>query len=104
MKNTIVMKFGGSSVANAERIIAVAEIISSFHKKDDIVVIVSALQGTTDKLIVIFNKYKSGQGNEAQTDIQNLYEHHLQVLDGLRLPSSRYTDIKRKLSELFGLL
>ena len=50
--NTIVMKFGGSSVADNERLKLVAEkIINMYEKGNKIVVIVSAQGKTTDRLI-----------------------------------------------------
>lgn len=51
-KGLIVQKFGGSSVANAERIQNVAKRVVSYRKKGyDLVVVVSALGDTTDELI-----------------------------------------------------
>lgn len=48
----IVKKFGGSSVANAERVFNVANrIIEDYKKGNDIVVVVSAQGDTTDDLI-----------------------------------------------------
>lgn len=48
----IVKKFGGSSVANAERVFNVANIITNDYKKgNDVVVVVSAQGDTTDDLI-----------------------------------------------------
>lgn len=50
--DTIVMKFGGSSVANNERLKIVAnKIIDLYNKNNNIVVILSAQGKTTDKLI-----------------------------------------------------
>lgn len=50
--DTIVLKFGGSSVANNERLKIVAEkIIQLYEKKHNIVVVVSAQGKITDKLI-----------------------------------------------------
>lgn len=50
-KPIVVLKFGGSSVANIERIKAVADrIIASNPQKNDLVVVVSALGDTTDEL------------------------------------------------------
>ena len=50
--DTIVMKFGGSSVANNERLKLVADrIIDLYDKDNNIVVILSAQGKTTDKLI-----------------------------------------------------
>lgn len=48
----IVQKYGGSSVANAERINRVAErIVASRRSGDDVVVVVSAMGDTTDELL-----------------------------------------------------
>ena len=48
----IVKKFGGSSVANAERVMNVARIVTEDYKKgNDVVVVVSAQGDTTDDLI-----------------------------------------------------
>lgn len=48
----IVQKFGGSSVANAERVMNVARIVTDTYKQgNDVVVVVSAQGDTTDDLI-----------------------------------------------------
>jgi len=50
-KKIIVQKYGGSSVANVERIKAVAERIVSYKNKNtDVAVVVSAMADTTDDL------------------------------------------------------
>lgn len=56
-KGLVVQKFGGSSVANVERIQNVAERVVSYRKKGcDVVVVVSALGDTTDELIALADK------------------------------------------------
>ncbi len=53
-KKLIVQKFGGSSVANVERIQNVAKRVADYKKKgNDVVVVVSALGDTTDELITL---------------------------------------------------
>ena len=48
----VVQKFGGSSVANAERVFNVARTITDTYKNgNDVVVVVSAQGDTTDDLI-----------------------------------------------------
>ena len=55
--DTIVMKFGGSSVANNDRLKLVAQkIIDMYNKENNIVVILSAQGKTTDKSIIEENK------------------------------------------------
>ena len=52
MENLIVQKYGGTSVGSFERIEAVADNIANTHKKgNDVVVVLSAMAGETDKLI-----------------------------------------------------
>ncbi len=54
---TIVMKFGGTSVGNTERINKVAErIIKAKESGDNVVVVVSAMGHTTDELIELSKK------------------------------------------------
>lgn len=53
----IVQKFGGSSVANAERVMNVARIVTDTYKAgNDVVVVVSAQGDTTDDLIAKANE------------------------------------------------
>lgn len=63
----IVKKFGGSSVASAEKIIAVAQRILSDKKPDDqIVVVVSAMGDTTDDLISLAKQIAENPYNYAR--------------------------------------
>lgn len=53
----IVQKFGGSSVANAERVYNVAEIVTkTYSQGNDVIVVVSAQGDTTDDLIAKANE------------------------------------------------
>lgn len=57
MGRLIVQKYGGSSVANPERIKNVAKRVAAYRKKgNDLVVVVSALGDTTDELIELAAK------------------------------------------------
>ena len=52
MKKTVVLKFGGSSVADNEKLEIVADkILELYHNNQNIVVVVSAQGKTTDRLI-----------------------------------------------------
>jgi aspartate kinase len=50
-KQTIVLKFGGASVASTEQFAKIAEIISQRHRLYRVVVVVSAMGDTTDQLL-----------------------------------------------------
>ena len=68
-KKLIVQKFGGSSVANVERIQNVAKRVSLYRKKGhDLVVVVSALGDTTDELIDLANKINT-EPSEREMDM-----------------------------------
>jgi aspartate kinase len=68
-RRLIVQKFGGSSVANVERIQNVAKrVVSYAKKKNDLVVVVSALGDTTDELIELAAKI-SAEPPEREMDM-----------------------------------
>lgn len=70
MEPIIVLKFGGSSVADNEKLKIVADkIIDLYNKKNNIVVVLSAQGKTTDKLI-----------NEAKELSPNNYNRELDIL------------------------
>ena len=47
----VIQKFGGTSVGSVERIAAVAELVKNSSQKNNIVVVVSAMSGETNRLI-----------------------------------------------------
>ena len=51
MTDIIVQKFGGTSVGSDERISAVAQIIKNAKKENQVIVVVSAMSGETNRLI-----------------------------------------------------
>ena len=51
MADIIVQKFGGTSVGSDERISAVAQIIKNAKKDNQVIVVVSAMSGETNRLI-----------------------------------------------------
>jgi aspartate kinase len=65
----IVQKYGGTSVANVDRIKAVAErVVRTAKDGHKVVVVVSAMAGETDKLIALANKIASNP-NEREMDL-----------------------------------
>lgn len=79
----IVMKFGGSSVADAGRIKGVVEIVRARRARRPIVV-VSALRGVTDDLITLANEALKGRGDL----FDKVRQRHLELLAGLDLPAN----------------
>ena len=62
----VVMKFGGTSVANIERIRNVSKIISEYYKNYKIVVVLSAMSGATNNLQNLIDNisYSSSEEND----------------------------------------
>jgi len=68
-KGLVVQKYGGSSVANVERIQKVAQRVVGYHKKGyELVVVVSALGDTTDELIQLADKINA-EPSEREMDM-----------------------------------
>ena len=80
----IIMKFGGSSVADEQKINNVAEIVKT-KAAENPVVIVSALGGVTDSLI---KAAKLAQSSDWKETAQKVISRHRNVLHSLRLESS----------------
>lgn len=77
-----VLKFGGSSVKNAENINKVIAIVSEKVKKDQTIVVVSALGGITD-ILLLCSKLAS-EGNETYKEkLLEAEQRHLQTVKDL---------------------
>lgn len=91
----IVMKFGGSSVANAERIKHVASIIKSYSERKPIVVL-SAMGDTTDHLLAAADE--AVQGKVALSRIEKLHKATAEEL------GVSFSEVQPLLEELKTLL
>lgn len=82
----IVHKFGGTSVGDAGRIASVAEIIAAGHASGPVAVVVSAVRGTTDRLIAGARAAAAGQARAAEETREWIESRHrpliLELLGG----------------------
>lgn len=93
----IVMKFGGTSVADAARIKTVADIIKSRLKEKPIIVC-SATAGTTDKLIEMAGiAFKGESTKDIQTELK---EKHDKIIKDLGIKEGLIDNIFDEISEL----
>ncbi len=77
-----VLKFGGTSVANAENISKVVDIVKSYVQKDKTIVVVSALGGITDLLLTA--AAMAADGDEAYKEKLSIVEQrHLDTVKHL---------------------
>ena len=75
-----VLKFGGTSVGNAQRMKDVAKLINDGEKK---IVVLSAMSGTTNTLVEIsdyFYKKNADGANEIINQLANQYRKHVEEL------------------------
>ena len=97
-----VLKFGGSSVGSAEAINQMVTIVSARLKQDKTIVVVSAMSGVTDQLLMLAQT--AAQGNEAyKTIIQNIEQKHLdivRVLLPIQQQSGTLSLVKQLINEL----
>ena len=97
-----VLKFGGTSVANAENINKVIEIIRESCKKDRTIVVVSALGGITDALLQC-GILAASEDESYKEKLQAIEQRHLETVKSL-IPithqSSALSLVKKRCNEL----
>ncbi|KAF8690731.1 hypothetical protein HU200_041112 [Digitaria exilis] len=98
---TVVMKFGGSSVASAERMREVADLILSFPEERPVVVL-SAMGKTTNKLLMAGEKAVAcGVTNVSElNELSFVKELHLGTVDQLGLDKSIICGLLDELEQL----
>ncbi|MEJ7619113.1 MAG: aspartate kinase, partial [Pyrinomonadaceae bacterium] len=80
-KRLQVMKFGGTSVGNAECIRRAAEIIASAAASASVVVVVSAMSGVTNRLIETAHAAARGDSEAPENTARHLLEQHREAID-----------------------
>ncbi len=80
----IVVKFGGSSLAGAQRMLAAARIVAWHRRSEPVVCVVSAMAGVTDQLITIATQALAGSSawREMYADLRAWHEEARAALAG----------------------
>ncbi|MEM4417283.1 MAG: aspartate kinase, partial [Nitrososphaerota archaeon] len=84
----LVMKFGGTSLSEAERMIKSAEIVSSYARNNELVVVCSAAGDVTDKLLEIVEKARRGRAEDVErihTYLESLHRGLLEAVGDVRV-------------------
>ena len=76
----IVMKFGGSCLQNRESYLQIINIVNKYMKSTQVLIVVSAIQGITNKLIEFYEKSCSEENN-CDPLIEEIYNMHIQLVD-----------------------
>ena len=82
-KRLIVMKFGGTSVGNAERFRQCAEIVGQAAKRDRVVVVVSAMAGVTDLIFKTIEAARHGDSAATRTHLEKFESVHRELISDL---------------------
>jgi aspartate kinase len=99
-KEVLAFKFGGSSLFGAERMLHAANLVRDAALDSQVVVVVSAMKGVTDRLLAIARSLEAGCRTDARRDAEQLLRLHLQVLRDLQLDSQEHQRVERELHSL----
>ena len=96
-----IMKFGGTSVGDATRIRKVIEIIREAAREGDVVVVVSAMSGVTNRLIEAASQAEAGNRDAVDAIFQELRDRHSVAVSGLIHSVEIRSRISRELRLVF---
>jgi aspartate kinase len=96
-----VLKFGGTSVGNPLRMKQVADIIANEHKP---LVVLSAVAGTTNKLVDIAWNYNEGKKQQAITLCNELRQSYEPFISELYNTSEKYNQAQKIINSHFDFI
>ena len=102
-----VLKFGGTSVGNGERIRHVAHVIANkLHDPEEAfpIVVVSAMSGVTDQLLRIAHYAWTRQYNECEQELQALKQRHIEAAEKAIHNHERQRVLLHELEQAFTAL
>ncbi|HEY7405274.1 MAG TPA: aspartate kinase [Candidatus Angelobacter sp.] len=94
-KRLIIMKFGGTSVGDADRFRQCAEIVARGANKDRVVVVVSAVAGVTDLIFKTIDAARRGEAAATKTHLQKFEAVHRELIESL------FDDARKSAAESF---
>lgn len=97
-----VLKFGGSSVANAENMMKVVDIVTKAVDRDRTILVSSAISGCTDTLIKI-GTLAAERDESYKALIDELQQKHHEIINSI-LPREKQTDSTQVCDTLFDSL
>ena len=100
----IVMKFGGTSVADGRRIRHVASLAARFSPGNQLVVVCSAMGDVTDELISLTEDARAGSEKAVEARLAAIRENHLAALKEAVKSPEVAAKVRRKLMETLAQL
>lgn len=97
-----VMKFGGTSVGNAECIQRAAEIIASAARDSEVVAVVSAMSGVTNRLIAAAHQSETGDINAADELATSLRKQHSEAIETIVRDQGKHADLTSAIERIIA--
>ena len=97
------MKFGGTSVGSAKSILSLKEIVEAEARTQPVIVVVSALNGITDKLIAMSQMAQQGDEHYRE-EFDAMVRRHHQMIDSIIQDINKRVDLFNNVDQLFDQL
>ncbi len=98
-----VLKFGGTSVGSVKSVKSLKRIVETEARKQPVVVVVSALNGITDKLIATSQLAKNGD-EHYRDEFDAMVNRHHQMIDTIITDPKKRVDLFNNVDQLFEQL
>ena len=98
-----VLKFGGTSVGSVKSILSLKRIVETEARKQPVIVVVSALNGITDKLIATSQLAKNGDEHYRE-EFDAIVSRHHQMIDTIVTDPKKRIDLFNNVDQLFEQL
>ena len=98
-----VMKFGGTSVGSVKSILSLKKIVETEARTQPVIVVVSALDGITDKLIATSQMAKQGDEHYRE-EFDAMVKRHHQMIDTIITDDKKRVDLFNNVDQLFDQL
>ena len=98
-----VLKFGGTSVGSVKSILSLKDIVEAEARTQPVVVVVSALDGITDKLIAISELALKGD-KSYRDEFDGIVERHHQMIETIITDAKKREDLLKRIDSLFEQL
>jgi aspartokinase/homoserine dehydrogenase 1 len=99
-QNVVALKFGGSSLQGAERMLHAAGLVDAAAQDANVIVVVSAMKGVTDRLLSISRALAEGKLSHARNEAEGVVHLHFNVLQDLQLGEEQHDRVRRGLQLL----
>ena len=98
-----VLKFGGTSVGSVKSILSLKEIVEAEARTQPVVVVVSALNGITDKLIAMSQMAKQGDEHYRE-EFDAIVRRHHSMIESIIPDINKRVDLINNVDQLFDQL